>query len=293
MRIALVTLTISGILLFSCTKTETITNQVSTNAKVNFTFKFDSTQVRLNNLGQPSTLPAGNAAQSPKFNAMSAHYIEFSKDQFTALGSGAVVYKAPEVNTGGANAIDYAQSKRALPNEIFYTAYIKDIANGDYNWLRISLSYQNFDVKIRANGQTLTGTAASFLGFNTYLSSYKIKDSTVIVNGNRAQGYWGLEVSNGAIGLVRTGQAPAGATTVPNPLFASSPVPQGSCVVTGKFASVLKITGFEKNDINIVVSLSTNKSFEWIDVDNNGTYDPLNGDQVIDMGIRGLIPIVL
>jgi hypothetical protein len=30
-------------------------------------FKFDSTQVRLGNLGQPVTVPSGNAAQSPFF----------------------------------------------------------------------------------------------------------------------------------------------------------------------------------------------------------------------------------
>ncbi|MFZ1305700.1 MAG: hypothetical protein WAR80_07650, partial [Ferruginibacter sp.] len=77
----------------------------------------------------------------------------------------------------------------------------------------------------------------------------------------------------------------------PNPLFASSPIPAGSCLVTGQFATPLVVTGNETADINIIVSLSINKSFEWIDVDNNGTFDPNNGDAVIDMGIRGMIPI--
>ena len=40
--------------------------------------KFDPTQARLNNLGQPSTIPAGNAAQSPTIRRMSANYIEFA-----------------------------------------------------------------------------------------------------------------------------------------------------------------------------------------------------------------------
>lgn len=93
-------------------------------------------------------------------------------------------------------------------------------------------------------------------------------------------------------GFLSTGQAPPGATTVPNPIFATSPIPQGSCVVTAQFATPLIVTGNETKDINIIVSLSTNKSFEWIDVDHNGTYDPNNGDQVIDMGIRGMIPII-
>jgi hypothetical protein len=59
--------------------------------KLIFKFKFDSTQVRLNNLGNPSTVPANHGAQSPRFNKMSAHYIEMTPNQFTGLGAGAVL----------------------------------------------------------------------------------------------------------------------------------------------------------------------------------------------------------
>ena len=79
----------------------------ATEAKLIFQFKFDSTQLRLNNLGQPSALPAGNAGQSPIFNSMCAHYIEMTPTMFTPLGSGAVLYKAPETTAGGSNAIDF------------------------------------------------------------------------------------------------------------------------------------------------------------------------------------------
>ena len=75
-----------------------------------FTFKFDSTQQRLNNLGQPSVIPAGNAAQSPVFNTMSAHYIELAPAMFTPLGAGAVLYRAPETTAGGSSAIDFERS---------------------------------------------------------------------------------------------------------------------------------------------------------------------------------------
>ena len=51
------------------------------------------------------------------------------------------------------------------------------------------------------------------------------------------------------------------------------------------------ITGNETEDIEIVVSLSTNQSFEWID-NGDGYFEPAAGDVVVDMGIRGLIPIV-
>ena len=264
----------------------------SSTAKVNFIFKFDSTQVRLNAIGQPSPMPVGNAGQSPRFNTMSAHYVELAPSAFTALGGGAVVYRAPEVTTGGAKAIDFSNSKFAGNNQVFLSVPVNSFAAGSYTWLRVSLAYQNYNIYMNALGQSIDATLASFIGFNTYLGSYKVKDSTVAVNANKLQGYWALEGKYLGFGFLSTGQAPVGATTVPNPIFASSPIPQGSCVVTGQFATPLIITGFETKDINIVVSLSTNKSFEWIDVDHNGTYDPNNGDQVIDMGIRGMIPII-
>lgn len=258
---------------------------------INFVFKFDSTQTRLNNLGAPSTIPAGNDAQSPKFNVMSAHYVEMTPDQFTGLGAGAVLYKAPETSVGGSNAIDFSKSNFAGQGQTFVKVPIRSFAAGTYNWLRVSLAYQNYNITYRALGQLNTGTIASFIGFRTYIQNYKVKDSTVSVNANKDQGYWAFETSVSGFGFLSTGQAPPGATTVPNPLFATSPIPQGSCLVTGQFATPLVITGSETADITIVVSLSTNKSFEWREVSGPGTYDPADGDTVVDMGIRGLIPV--
>lgn len=253
-----------------------------------FKFRFDCTQERLNNIGQPSTIPAGHAAQSPKFNGMSAHYIELAPNMFTALGAGRVLYKAPETTAGGDNAIDFSKSVVAKDGETFFSIPLKDVSAGTYEWLRVSLAYQNYDVKVRYNNIDFTGTIASFIGFNTYITSFKPKSVNVTVNSNKLQGYWAFE----AFGLVTEGQAPAGATTVVNPLFNSSPIPAGSCVVTGAFNTPLVITGNETKDIVITVSLSTNKSFEWIETGGDTIYEPAAGDAVIDMGIRGMKPIV-
>lgn len=280
----------SMFILQACNKT---TDNNNTNvAKINFVFKFDSTQVRLNGLGQPVILPAGHAAQSPRFNSMSAHYAELTPTAFTPLGTGAVLYRAAEVNTGGSTAIDFSQAKLVGNNQIFLSVPLSSVAAGNYNYLRISLAYQNYNVYITTPTATIDATVASFIGFNTFISNYKIKDSTVAVNANKPQGYWAIEASTSGFGIVKTGQAPAGATTVPNPLFATSAVPAGSCVVTGAFATPLVISGTETNDITIEVALSTNKSFEWTETDGNKLYNPLppNNDQVIDMGIRGMIP---
>jgi hypothetical protein len=285
-------------------KKETSQNSIS-NANLVFKFKFDSTQVRLNNIGQPSTIPAGNAAQSPAFNTMSAHYVELAPSAFTALGGGEVLYKAAQTDVAGQTAIEFDKAKFAGNNEVFYTMPIKDIKPGTYEWLRISLAYQNYDIKYRIDttimsfpiNQDFSGTVASFIGFNTYIKSHIIKTQSLAVNDNRKQGYWAFETTLSAAGMSQTvtssGQAPEGATTVVNPLFASSPIPAGSCVVTAAFApGKLTIKGNESNDIVIEVSLSTNKSFEWREIVVNGKWDATKGEPVVDMGIRGMIPTI-
>lgn len=251
-------------------------------------FKFDPNQARLNNLGQPSFVPFGHGAESPIFNTISSHYIEFAPDASTQLGDGSIVYHAPETDIGGANAIDFSQSKIVAEGETFLEIPLKNLLAGSYEWLRVSLSYQNYQISIRNSGQDHQGTLASFVGFNTYIGTHTIGNSFFDVNGNKPQGYWAFALND--VPYSTSGQAPAGATTVPNPIAATSPIPAGSCVVTGKFATPLTITGLEKKSVVVTLSLSTNKSFEWIDGNNNGKYEPALGENVVDMGLRGLIP---
>ena len=263
-------------------------------------FKFDSTQVRLNNIGQPAAIPPGHGAQSPRFNLMSAHYVEFAPSPITLLGDGDVVYQGASTTAGGASAIDFSQEVKVGDGGTFLDIPLSTLAPGSYSWLRVSLAYQNYGIDFRYTDTTfglgaldLQGTLASFIGFNTYIGSFPVDQQTVTVNGNRAQGYWAFEVNNPPIPLAAiSGQAPPGATTVVNPLFASSPIPAGSCVATGAFATPLVITGNETQDVTVIVSLSTNKSFEWTDAAGDGIFEPLAGDTIVDMGVRGLIPIV-
>lgn len=277
-----------------------------TGPKLVFKFVFDPNQERLNNLGQPSTIPAGNAAQSPVFKKMSQHYIELAGD-WNPLGGGEVLFYGNETNTGGANAINHNTSVMTGNNEVFYSKPLSQITPGSYKWLRVSLAYQNYDIQYKSillpgNGLG-TGTLASFIGYRTYITSYTINGvnytptSGTGGQGNHAQGYWGFQTNVFGTNYFVDGQAPAGATTVPNPLFASSPIPAGSCVVTGQFVntsedqSPLVITGNETEDIVITVSLSTNNSFEWHEVNADGYYQPDAGEYVVDMGVRGMIPI--
>jgi hypothetical protein len=244
---------------------------------------------------------------------MNTHYIELAPDASTPLGSGAILYKAPETDAGGETAIDFERSVGAANNEVFFAIPLKDIPAGEYEWLRISVAYQNYNVRYHVDttiiittdtstnniqiDQDFTGTVASFIGYNTYLKSYLIKTQSLTVDGNRRQGYWGFETTLVGDGFNETyttsGQSPEGGTTVVNPIFDTSPIPPGSCVVTAAFVpGKLVITGKETENIIVEVSLSTNKSFEWKEVVNNGKWDPLKGEPVVDMGIRGMVPTI-
>jgi hypothetical protein len=286
------------ILLFACKKNTDepiVTPPVA--ARLIFKFKFDSLQARLDGFGNPSTIPSNHQAQSPVFNAMSAHYIELAQGPLTQLGKGAVLYKADETSAGGSKAIDFSKSKVVGEGGEIYSVALNTMAAGTYQYLRISLAYQNYDIRFKSGNYHGKGTLASFIGYNSYITQYKIKDSLDVVNANKLQGYWAFEYNVQGFGGTVKGQAP-GAITVPNPLSGTSPIPAGSCVVTGAFVnasglnSPLVITGNETKDIVVTVSVSTNKSFEWEEKSGDSYYEPVAGDMVVDMGVRGMIPIV-
>ncbi|MFY7971478.1 MAG: hypothetical protein ACOVOO_06020 [Flavobacteriales bacterium] len=276
----------------ACKKDEPAPTETPDAPRLIFKFAFDPNQERLNNLGQPSTVPTGHAAQSPIFNSISAHYLEMAPSAFTALGGGEVLYVGPETSAGGDLAIDFGQSKVVAAGERFFSIPLSQVTPGDYEYMRVSLAYQNYNISIRQSGFDFQGTLASFIGYNTYIQNYTINSQNVEVNDDKLQGYWGFETMFMGTPYWTQGQAPAGATTVPNPIFATSPIPSGSCVVTAPFQAPLTITGNETEDIVITLSLSTNNSFEWIEQNVDGKYEPSAGEAVVDMGIRGLIPYV-
>lgn len=283
----------------TCSFPDTVWTNTASAPKLIFKFQFDSTQIRLNNLGTATPVAAGNAGQSPKFNGMSAHYIELAQTDLTQVGQGTVIYKGEETTCGGANAIVFCKSIVAKNGDVFFSTPLSQVAVGTYKWLRVSLGYQNYDVKVKTTSTgVIDGTVASFVGFNTYVSKYKMRSvvmtPTVNGTGNKLQGYWGFYTSIFNTDFKMEGQAPKTTVVNPNP---NSPIPAGSCLVTGEFfkssnSSVqpLVITGTETQDIIITVSLSSNKSFEWKEVTFDGLFQPEIGETIVDMGLRGLIP---
>ena len=251
-------------------------------------FKFDPNQVRLNNLGQPAVIPSGHAAQSPDFSKISAHYFELAPTAYTQLGDGAILYHADETTAGGAVAIDFSKAVVVGEGEAFLKIPLSQVAQGNYEYVRVSLAYQEYTISVRNAGTDYLGKLASFVGYNSYITTHSIGNNSFPVNGNRLQGYWAFALND--FPYATSGQAPVGATTVPNPIAATSPIPSGSCVVTGKFAQNLIINGNETRDVVVTLSLSSNNSFEWQEVTSDGKYEPSIGENVVDMGLRGLIP---
>ncbi len=251
-------------------------------------FQFDPNQARLNNLGQPASIPSGHAAQSPDFSKISAHYFELAPTAYTQLTEGTVLYHADETTQGGSVAIDFSKAVIVREGEVFLKIPLSQVAQGNYEYVRVSLAYQEYNISVRNNGADYQGKLASFVGYNNYITTHTLGNNSFPVNGNRLQGYWAFALND--LPYASSGQAPAGATTVPNPIASTSPIPPGSCVVTGKFAQNLVINGSETRDVVITLSLSTNNSFEWQEITADGKFEPSIGENVVDMGLRGLIP---
>lgn len=302
MRHSLSLLLLLTLLGASCQKDSTADSA----AQLQFQFQFDPNQARLNNIGLPSTIPAGHAALTPDFRLMSVHYIELAPNALTALGKGAIVYHAPETGKGGETAVDFDQAAKAGANEVFAKISLQDVPPGTYEWVRASVTFQQYDVKFNINKLPLLGdlkqqqgTIASFVGFNTYITSVTPRTKTLTVNDDKKQGFWAFETTltppYDAYNQIFSGEAPAGAITVVNPIFSTSPIPAGSCVVTGKFTQPLVVTGQESKDITVTLSFSINQSFEWKDDNANGQWDIYAdgitpAEKVVDMGLRGLTP---
>lgn len=268
--------------------------------QLTFSLAFDETLPRLGNFGETVAVPAGHAAQSPEMEAVSLHYIELAPNALTPLGSGAIAYQGAETTAGGVAAVDFDQALIGEAGETLVTIDLSEIPPGTYEWIRVSLTYQNYRIAYRLhyppfiNQQDFTGQLASFVGFNTYINSYTIADSTVSISANKLQGYWAFEssINHQGFSYGEVLQGDGAGVTVVNPIASTSPVPAGSCVVTGQLREPLVITGTEEEDIPVVLAFSINDSFEWIEVKEDGKFEPGVGEEVVDMGLRGLHPYV-
>ncbi|MBL7818383.1 MAG: hypothetical protein JNL70_25450 [Saprospiraceae bacterium] len=277
-------------------------------AKIHFRVKFDGLQERLNSKGFPTGVGSGNAAQTPLMNQIGVQKLELTTNNTTEQGKGLILFSTPETSAGGENAIDFSQVKMAKEGEIFLSVPIKFVSIGRYEFTRVSVAYQNLDVLFNmynvpfaGNFIDQRGTLASFLGYNNYITPYKVWNKLDNITGNRKQGYWCYETkmvsAYASNDKMFSGFSPEGSTTVVNMMSSTIPNALGSGIITGKFDTPLSITGTETEDIYITLSFSVNRSFEWEEsIERNGKWDynvqPNTGqpvvEKVIDVGLRGL-----
>ena len=138
-------LSIASLLIFSsCSDDKDDVTQNPSEANLIIKFKFNPTQERLNNFGQPSIIPVGNAAQTPNLNRMSANYIELAPNALTALGTGEIIFEGSETTIGGSEAINFQNAQFAGNNEIFLSIPLSEVQVGNYDWVRVSLAYQEY-----------------------------------------------------------------------------------------------------------------------------------------------------
>jgi len=268
-----------------------------------FKIKLSSTQARLDDLGNPTQIAPGHAAQTPTMNAISLNYLELLPDARTQLGNGVILYKGHETSAGGAGAIDFSQAQINKEGDVFLSVPAKNIPSGTYPYLRVSVTYVNFNVVFNLlnvpNAGILpgqNGVFGGFSGYETYISTFKVKDTVETITANKTQGYWAFETelpsAYGSYNRMVTGQCADGGITMVNPIYLTSPIPKGSDVITGTFDTPLSIPGSIGSDMTLTLSFSTNNCFEWQDLRANGQWDiDVRGqtvEPVVDFGFRGL-----
>lgn len=136
-----------AVLMIACSSDDS-NNPTPSEPNLIIKLKFDPNQERLGNLGQPVAVSSGNAAQTPSINRMSANYIELAPSANTALGAGEIIFEGQETTVGGDVAIDFQNSIFAGHNDTFLTIPLSDINPGSYEWVRVSLAYQEGQIDL-------------------------------------------------------------------------------------------------------------------------------------------------
>src|SRR5690554_2047234 len=115
-----------------------------------FRLVLDPNQERLDIFGQPEVMPSNHSAINPVMEGFAIHTIELVPNAYTAFGAGEMVYYAPMLAANHAVIFDSLQVVQT--GDIVYSIPISQVEPGTYEYSRVSVAYQNYDVPFRAYG---------------------------------------------------------------------------------------------------------------------------------------------
>ncbi|MEM7040211.1 MAG: hypothetical protein AAF570_24800, partial [Bacteroidota bacterium] len=187
MKNALLLLFASLLVFTSCKKDDPEENPTENVLRIKF--QFDENQERLDNLGNTATIPNGHAAQTPDFRGLSVHFIEMIPTELTQYKAGQELYMGEEVIASNTNsfgfttAIDFDNAIIREDGETFIEVPLKILEAGTYRHVRVSVAYQNYDIKYNLRNIPLlgdlndqSGTIASFVGYNNHINTLTVRD---------------------------------------------------------------------------------------------------------------------
>ncbi len=251
-------------------------------AELTITIKFDPLQDRLDSFGVPNPIPIGHEALSPNINGMKIGFIELLSDSIIPYNDGLKLLQSNIVYN--ASDTGYKCCSDLIPNNFIYETSISSTLIPDtFKYIRIYFVYENLDISYKFNNNIYAGSVAAFLAPKALTFNYQISDSAFNSYSLKTNGQWYFEVDTPGFGTILSGDA---LTTQPNILYNSNPVPSGGCIVTCPITPFLFLD--KPDSISITISISTNKSFEWIEHSDPAFFEPFDGDTIVDVGIRGI-----
>ncbi len=277
-------------------------------ARVYFKIKFDPLQERLNSSGIVAGIGSGNAAQTPLMNTAGIEALEILRNAQAQPKDITTLFSVSTTTSGGNPATDYSKLIMVKDGDTFLSVPISNISPGKYEWLRIAIPFQNFDIRFNMLNVPFIGdlpderaTLASFISSENYITKYKIWEKEDVVNGNKKRGYWSLETrlnpAYNSLNTIFRGYITDNTITFVNPIVKAATSTNASSFITGKLDTPLSITGSETEDITIVLTLSINNMFEWEeninrngkwDINTQGTGGQPQAEKIKDLGFRSL-----
>lgn len=266
---------------------------------LNIHFTFDSNQERLDSNGIVDN-PNGNAgSQHIEVKRFAIARIEFNKGNDTNSSNALTFYKTEDTVINGVYVLNFPKLVWLDKTNNKLTIPIDNIPFGEYQFMKIVIAVIDYEITGQLNlsaGKSVQVIMPikSFLGHACYIPNFNIGDSLETINNIRAQGFTVSLVHYAPANIHRVFRGSAKIVTAPNPIYKTSPTIARSGIITAAFLNKSVVINETTNqDIELNVSFSTNKAFEWDDNNKNGAFDVVPVyEPIANIGLRGMQPTV-